>query len=392
MTAYLNQLGVVSALGSGLDAMRETLFATQPGGLQESPFFAEDRPLFLGHVREAMPSLSHHHERQRSRNNGLLLLALNQIRPAVEQAISKYGPHRVGIALGTSTSGIGEGELAVRKWIREGGIPSDYHYAKQELGAPATFLARELGVTGPSNVISTACSSSARSMAAAARWLDAGLVDAVITGGADSLCRFTIAGFSCLDSVSPQRCNPFSKNRRGINIGEAATLFLMTRERAEVRLAGWGETSDAHHMSAPEPSGRGAAEAMREALKRAGLQPGAIGYVNLHGTATPHNDAMESRAVEQVLGLDTWVSSTKSLHGHTLGASGALEAAISWLTLTDAAGRLPPHWYDGEYDPELPKVKLVPAGQRGARPGAVLSNSFAFGGSNATLCLARELA
>jgi 3-oxoacyl-[acyl-carrier-protein] synthase-1 len=238
--------------------------------------------------------------------------------------------------------------------------------------------------------VSTACSSSAKSLATAARWLEAGFVDAVLTGGGDSLCRFTIAGFSALESVADARCNPLSRNRCGINIGEAAALFLMTREETPVRLAGWGETSDAHHMSAPEPSGRGAADAMRVALARAGLSPADVDYVNLHGTATPQNDAMESRAVASVLGLDAPVSSTKPLTGHTLGAAGALEAAIAWLTLT-GTGELPPHWWDGERDPELPAVRLVAPGERAARPPrVVLSNSFAFGGSNASLAFVRS--
>ena len=180
-----------------------------------------------------------------------------------------------------------------------------------------------------------------------------------------------------------------SKNRNGINIGEAATLFLVTREAGPVRLAGWGETSDAHHLSAPEPSGKGAAEAMRQALSRAQLKASDIGYLNLHGTATPQNDAMESRAVDAVLGLQVPSSSTKPLTGHTLGAAGALEAALCWLTLTDENNRLPPHWFDGERELELPQLRLVKPNER-APVRAALSNSFAFGGSNAALALVRS--
>jgi 3-oxoacyl-[acyl-carrier-protein] synthase-1 len=389
MNFFLHQLGVTCALGTGKDEVRAALFAPRPSGVATTTFFAPDRPLALGRVSATLPSLEHHPVSLRSRNNALLLLALSQIRSAVDLAIARHGPARVGVVLGTSTSGIGEGELAIDAHVKSNTVPPAYDYRQQELGSPAVFLARELGVAGPTAVISTACSSSAKAMASAARWLSAGLCDAVVVGGGDSLCRFTIAGFSCLDSVSAERCNPMSKNRKGINIGEAAALFLMSREEAAVRLAGWGETSDAHHMSAPEPSGRGAADAMTLALQRAQLQPADVGYVNLHGTATPHNDAMESKAVETVLGREVPVSSTKPLTGHTLGAAGALEAAISFLTLTDDAGRLPPHWFDGERDPELPELVLVKAGQRG-RPRAVLSNSFAFGGSNASLALVRS--
>ncbi len=389
MTAYLSELGLVCALGTGPDAVREGLFGLQPSGVQTTDFFSADRPLCLGRVQVALPSLAHLPTVLRSRNNGLLALALGQIRPQVDAAISRFGAARVGVVLGTSTSGIGEGELAIASQVAHGTLGEGYDYGQQELASSARFLATELGLRGPTVVISTACSSSAKALASAARWLEADLVDAVLVGGADSLCRFTIAGFASLDSVSAARCNPLSRNRNGINIGEAAALFLMTREGGPVRLAGWGETSDAHHISSPEPTGRGAAEAMRLALTRAQLAPADIGYVNLHGTATPQNDAMESRAVEAVLGREVPVSSTKPLTGHTLGAAGALEAALCWLTLTDAPGRLPPHWFDGELDPDLPALRLVTPGQVGA-PRAILSNSFAFGGSNASLAFARS--
>lgn len=387
--AYLSQLGLVCSLGEGQAEVREGLFAAAVSGSKTTDFFSSQRPLCLGQVEAALPELALDAAEFRSRNNALLSLALAQIFPAVEAAIARHGPRRVGVVIGTSTSGIKEAELAIDASVKSGTFPQGYHYTAQELGSPARFLAQRLGTRGPSCVISTACSSSAKALASAARWLEAGLVDAVVAGGADTLCRFTIAGFSALESVSAARCNPMSKNRNGINIGEAAALFLLTREGGPVRLAGWGETSDAHHLSAPEPSGRGAAEAMRQALGRAQLDPNQVGYLNLHGTATPQNDAMESRAVQTVLGLDVPCSSTKPLTGHTLGAAGALEAALCWLTLTDEAHRLPPHWFDGERDLELPQLQLVIPGATGPVKAA-LSNSFAFGGSNAALALVRS--
>jgi len=213
----------------------------------------------------------------------------------------------------------------------------------------------------------------------------------VVAGGADSMCRFTVAGFSALESVSAQRCNPFSRNRSGINIGEGAALFLLTREPGPVSLAGWGESSDAHHMSAPDPQARGAIDALQQALQRAGWAPQDVDYVNLHGTATPHNDAMESVAIAQVLGSAVPASSTKPLTGHTLGASGGIEAALCWLLLADnEQARLPPHWWDGQADEGLPPLALVAPGDRLPQPPRrVLSSSFAFGGSNAVLALAR---
>lgn len=384
MTAFLSAPGIICALGDDTAAVREALFAPQVSGVAPTDFFSAERLLALGQVRSTLPSLENVSNELRSRNNALLLAAMNQL--PLKALVAKHGPNRVGVVIGTSTSGIGESELAVDALVKQGALPTDYTYLKQELGSPARFVATQLGITGPTAVISTACSSSAKALASAARWLEAGLVDAVIAGGADSLCRFTIAGFSALESVSDARCNPMSRNRNGINIGEAAALFMVTRDEGAVRLAGWGETSDAHHLSAPEPEGKGAIAAMRQALDRAQLK--SVDYVNLHGTATPLNDSMESIAVSTVLGLDVPASSTKPMTGHTLGAAGALEAAISYLTLTDSAHRLPPHWFDGERDEKLPQVRLVAPGETG-EVGTVLSNSFAFGGSNAALVLVR---
>jgi 3-oxoacyl-[acyl-carrier-protein] synthase I len=190
--------------------------------------------------------------------------------------------------------------------------------------------------------------------------------------------------------VDAARCRPMSATRAGINIGAGAALFVLSREPSAMRLSGYGESSDAHHISAPEPGGRGALAAMREALARAGLQPADIGYLNLHGTATPQNDAMESRAVAELFGLALPCSSTKPLTGHALGAAGAIEAAIAWLTVA-GDGRLPVHHFDGQRDAELPPIALVAPGQRLAvAPRHVMSNSFAFGGNNATVILSHD--
>ena len=388
--AHLNAMGLVCALGSGQAAVRAALFAAVPGGVAPNATLRPGQTLHLGAVTglDMTPLPAH----QRSRNNALLLSALAQIRPELDAAIQRYGPARIAVVLGTSTSGVGETEAAFAARARDGILPPDYDPRLQEIGSPALMLATLLGLSGPCHVISTACSSSAKAMASAARLLAAGLCDAVLTGGADSLCAFTVAGFEALESVSAARCNPMSANRSGINIGEAAALFLMTREPGPVRLSGWGENSDAHHISAPDPSGLGALAAMREALRRAGLVPDQIDYLNLHGTATPQNDAMESRAVNALFGPSLPCSSTKPLTGHTLGAAGALEAAIAWLALVDNPdGQLPPHWWDGVTDPALAPLSLVAPGQRLGRPlRAVLSNSFAFGGSNAALVLTRH--
>ena len=391
--AYLNELGIVCSLGHGADAVANSLFASDaPRGVTVTDAYTPGRPLAVGQVGEALPDLSDCPLSMRTRNNALLRMAHAQIRDAVVAAIDRYGAHRVAVIVGTSTSGIGEAERSLPQRHATGEWPAGFHYAQQEIGAPSGFVAAESGARGPAWTVSTACSSSAKALASAARLLRAGIADAVIAGGADSLCSFTISGFSALEAVSEQRSNPFSGNRSGIHIGEGAALFLMTREPGPVHLAGWGETSDAHHMSAPEPQGTGAIAAIEQALARAGVAAGEVDYVNLHGTATPQNDAMESRAVMATLGGAVAASSTKALTGHTLGAAGALEAGLCWLAMArNPEHRLPPHWWDGQPDPALPQLDLVAPGRRAAGPlRHVLSNSFAFGGSNAALLLGRS--
>ncbi|MHC5147564.1 beta-ketoacyl-ACP synthase [Stenotrophomonas rhizophila] len=388
---YLNELGVICALGADRAQVRDGLFAAQPGGLRDNAAILPGRTLALGEVHAPLSDLSALPVALRGRNNGLLDAALEQIRAGVAAAVARFGAARVAVIIGTSTSGIGESENALRTHRRDGVWPADFHYAQQEMGTAARFVRERIGSTGPAWTISTACSSSAKALMSAARLLQAGAVDAVVAGGADSMCRFTVAGFSALESVSAARCNPFSVNRNGINIGEGAALFLMTREPGPVRLSGWGESSDAHHMSAPDPQARGAIDAMQQALERAGLTAAQIDYVNLHGTATGHNDAMESQAVAAVLGTQVPASSTKPLTGHTLGASGAIEAALCWMTLADNPDQqLPTHWWDGQADDALPALALVAPGTRAAQPlQHVLSHSFAFGGSNAVLALVK---
>jgi 3-oxoacyl-[acyl-carrier-protein] synthase-1 len=392
MSVYLQALGVVCALGSSLAEMRPRLWATaRPDSVAPTDLYTPGQLLHLGCVQAALPGLESVPLKQRSRQNALLAQALQDIRGPVQAAVDRWGPSRVAVVLGGSAAGLQEGAHAVCHQRAHGAWPPGYDYAQQTLGSGAAFVARALGVTGPAYTISTACSSGAKALASAARLLHTGMVDAVVAGGADALSAFTIAGFSALESVAVERCNPMSAQRRGINLGEGAALFLVGREAGPVRLAGWGETSDAHHMSAPDPHGQGAVTAMAQALARAGVQAHAVDYLNLHGTATLQNDAMESRAVAQLLGCAVPVSATKPLTGHALAAAGAIEAAIAWATLVDnPQGYLPVHWWDGVPDPDLPALHLVAPGETlGRAPGYVLSNSFAFGGSNAALLLAQ---
>lgn len=391
---YLNAASAHSALGLDAASMRANLFAaTDPATLQWTERYSPGRSLPLGCLPAGamLPALDFAPIHQQSRNNALAWGAVQALQGAVQQAIDRFGPTRVALVVGTSTGGIEEGEVAARHLLHEQRFPADFAYAVQEMGNVAQFLAQHLGIRGPAHTVSTACSSGAKALASAARLLQSGMADAVLAGGVDALARFTVGGFSALEAVSPERCNPLSAHRRGINLGEAAAFFVLSREAGPVRLAGWGESQDAHHMSAPDPTGQGAAAAMQQALARAGMQPAAVDYVNLHGTATPHNDAMESRAVQAVFGgvqgSDVAVSSTKPLTGHALAAAGALEAVVAWHVLQDnAQGVLPVHWWDGVADPAMPALAAVAPGlQLGRAARAVMSNSFAFGGSNSSL-------
>ncbi|KAB8066684.1 beta-ketoacyl-ACP synthase [Janthinobacterium violaceinigrum] len=391
MTVYLNDCGIVCALGASREEVRARLFAADSGVLPTDRH-TPGRVLPLGVVDAVLPPVAGHGVAARSRNNQMALAALAQIRPAVEQAIARYGAHRVAVVIGTSTSGIAETQDAIRQQVAGDGLPDAFHYGQQEMASPALMLAEELGIDGPAMVHSSACSSSAKAMASAARLIRMGLCDAVLTGGVDTLCGFTVAGFSALASVSERRCNPLGASRDGINIGEGAALFLMTAQPAAVALRGWGESSDGHHMSAPDPEGGGARLAIAQALARAGIAASQVDYVNLHGTATPQNDAMEARVVSELFGGTVMASSTKPLTGHALGAAAAIEAALCWLAMQDdnAEGLLPPHLWDGVADTALPSLRLALPGARLGRPlDWALSNSFAFGGSNAALLFRR---
>lgn len=377
---YLHGAAAICAQGRDLQAISERIFGDQPAPLTITDHYSAGRPLPLGVVNN-LPMLAD------TRNNSLLAAALAPLRAEVTALREKFGAHRIGVILGSSTSGIAEGEAALATYLETGALPEAFHYGQQELSAPALYVARELQVTGPAWTISTACTSGAKAIASGARLLHLGVCDAVIVGGADSLCRLTVEGFSALSAVSDQPCNPFSRNRRGINIGEGAALMILSREPGRIRLAGVGETSDAHHISAPEPEGRGAEAAMRAALEQAGLAPADIGYINLHGTATEQNDRMESLAVARVFGSAIACGSTKALTGHTLGAAGALEALFCYLALLRQDGQLPRQVWDGERDPELAVLSQLGATRVEDPLRYAMSNSFAFGGNNISLIL-----
>ncbi len=379
---------VTSALGVG---QGPTLRALQQDrtGLAQTRFLDVDLPTWLG----VAPGLDEVRlpagmDPFDCRNNRLAWLGLQAdgFADAVRAARERWGAHRVAVLLGTSTSGLLQTELAYRRRGPDGALPADFNYADtQNTYSVAAFVAQALALSGPSWVVSTACSSSAKVFGSAARLIEAGLVDAALVGGVDSLCLTTLYGFNALELLSPEICRPWDAQRRGLSIGEAAAFALLQRDSARPQgwLLGVGESNDGHHMSTPHPEGVGAIAAMQAALRDAGLGADAIDYINLHGTATPSNDSSEDRAVGAVFGQRVPCSSTKGATGHTLGAAGGVEAAIALLALQH--GFLPGGLNLQVPDPSL-QVDYVTR-SRNAPLRTVLSNSFGFGGSNASLIL-----
>lgn len=389
----LSATTATTCLGRGLAATRSALREGR-SGLAPCAFETVELATWIGEVpgvdNERLPAPLAAYD---CRNNRLTQMALETDRFAerVRQAIARHGRDRVGVFLGTSTAGILQTELAYRRRDPQtGALPADFHYRTTHNSfSLAEFTRDYFGLTGMAMAISTACSSSAKVFAAAARQLALGSIDAAIVGGVDTLCLTTLYGFASLQLTSPQPCRPYDAERDGISIGEGAAFALLERAdgvantpaAGSVLLLGTGESSDAYHMSSPHPEGLGARLAMQAALRSAGLGTADIDYINLHGTATPANDAAEGKAVAALFGDRVPCSSTKGATGHTLGAAGAVEAVICALALTD--GFLPGSPGTHRRDPALPIDYLLQG--RPAHPRHVLSNSFGFGGSNCSL-------
>ncbi len=390
----LSHFTATSSIGRGLsptlDALRQ-----RSAGLHLSDFETVDLTTFIGEVAGVdnvmLPAHLSHFD---CRNNRLALLGLNQdgFSDAVAVAVSKYGSQRVGLFLGTSTAGILQTEQAYRRRDPDTGLlPSDFIYrTTHNTFSIADFTREYFGLSGPAVVVSSACSSSAKVFASARRMIAAGLIDAAVVGGVDSLCLTTLYGFNSLGLTSEQACRPFDIQRNGISIGEAAAFALLERPPEQldtnaILLLGIGESSDAYHMSSPHPQGLGARMAMQDALKMASLQPSDIDYINLHGTATQSNDTAEAKAVSHLFGTNVPCSSTKGQTGHTLGAAGGLEAVICALSLQD--GLLPAGLNTEQLEPSLGIHYLL---DNHVQPiSYALSNSFGFGGTNCSLILGR---
>ena len=379
----------LSALGHTPEQIKQALTTAQNSLSLRSGFIPE-KQVWVGAYQqpliESVPDFLH---AVASRNLRFALTALSAIEAEIRDYTAQFAPKRLAIILGTSTSGIADNEKVLKSYFVNQHAVEVVH-GKQEMGSLAKALQQYLGWEGPAYTISTACSSAAKAMAAGQRLLNANLADAVLVGGVDTLCKLTLNGFDSLESLSSGICQPCGVNRDGINIGEAAGLFLLSKVPAPVMLLSSGESMDAWHISAPHPEGKGAAEAMQKALDAAQLQASDIDYLNLHGTSTPQNDAMEMKAVQTVFSdAAVALSSTKHKTGHCLGAAGAIEAFICQQVLLDQSW-LPLH-HAGELDDALAGQNYVFTPHLNTPIRYAMSNSFAFGGSNISLIFGTAL-
>ncbi len=381
---FITSYTVTSALGHGKAAQQRAL-RRDLSGLRANDFADAPLPTYIGRVEGVEEiTLPAALARFECRNNRLARLALEQdgFAASVVTARQRYGAHRVAVILGTSTSGIEASERAYRHRDAAGALPGNFIFeTTQSMNSLPEFVRHYLELEGPAFVISTACSSSAKVFASAQRLIECGFCDAAVVGGVDSLCAMTLYGFNALQLVSPEPCRPCDRDRNGISIGEGGGFFLLEKQPSQLALLGYGESSDAYHMSTPHPEGLGAALAMEQALAAAGLAPAQIDYINMHGTASRTNDSAEDKGMQRIFGSATPCSSTKGATGHTLGAAGAIEAAFACLCLEH--GFIPGMSSTRTPDPELGSALQLRALERPLQ--RVMSNSFGFGGNNCSL-------
>lgn len=374
---------VLSALGSTRQQHLDALAAGR-SGLGPAPFELPF-PTAVGAVRGELPELPAHLSAWTTRLSRMLTHLVQQLDEPLRRARARWRPERIGVLLGTSTAGAESTERAYREFVHAGSFPHGYDFLKQHtFGAPLHVVAELTGARGPAWMVSTACTSGAKPLASAWRLIHAGVIDAAIVGGADTLCTMTLHGFQSLQALDQVPCRPFQQDRLGISIGEGGALLLLERDGdGRVRLESVGETSDAYHISAPHPEGHGAEAAMRQALQFAGRTPEDIDHVNAHGTGTKLNDTAEAKAIGRVFSHRLPVVSTKCYTGHTLAAAGAIEAVFSAMAIEE--GWIPPALGS---EPRDADVQLhVPTTRTVGRFRRVLSNSFAFGGNNVSVLL-----
>lgn len=387
---YLSAPALICCAGQNANELYESCLNGNQSGfvMREAP---DGGKFPVGQIKWELPEVSTELGKPEFVGNTRIIriinAALTQLAPVVEKAVSKYGREKIGVCLGTCDNGSEASILAHNSFFEKNVFPDGYDLRFQSASFPAEFAARKFNLGGPVLTTATACASGATAIVRAAELIRSGVCDAVIAGGADIVSQTVFAGFHCLEAVSDSLSNPFSKNRKGINLGEGAAFFLLdSQEISDIELLGSGESADAFHMTAPGPDGAGPVKAMKAALASSVLNSGQIDYVNLHGTGTELNDKTESLAMKAVFSEAVPASSTKPITGHTLGAAGALETAICWMALTEKRG-LPMHCWDGVRDEELP---FTPCADGKKAPSICMSNSFAFGGCNVSLILGRK--
>ncbi len=398
MKTYLSRPALICGAGKTPAEFFETLTQGSQRGLQHiqcgKDADGNDQFFWVGQIADGL--LQPTGDRYDSRFLQILDTVLKQLQDggAVQKVIDRYGAERVGVCLGQCDNGSQRSFEGHRALWNKGLFPPDYDLTAQGADYPATYTARTLGAKGPSLSFATACSSSATAIIRARELLLSGICDAVIAGGVDIASPTTLLGFNSLEAISKEKTNPFSKNRSGISLGEGAAFFVLSKDDVDgtgIVLSGTGESSDASHMTAPLADGSGASRAMQAALQDAGLSADEIDYINLHGTGTHLNDSMEAKAVDSVFGKRHLpASSTKPLTGHTLGAAGALELAACFLAIKEQ--KLPLHVWDGQFDDEVPRLNFVAVPQPQGEIRRCMSNSFAFGGCNASLIIEKTAA
>jgi len=378
MGFVLSHLGFVCALGTNLDDISHNAKNGSIQGMRTTDVYVGGDIVPFGAVQiETLHDM---------RFLDLMIAATNQIQNALDEIKSKYSKNRIGIVLGASNTAVHEAQKHISTKLSTNVMPDAFSVSMLELGSPAELLRDMIGVTGPTFTISTACSSSIKALDSARDLIQNNLCDAVICGGVDARCDFALNGFNALEALSHKMTNPMSKNRDGINLGECAALFIMQRGEDGVRVMGCGETSDAYHPTAPDPTGAGAMESMRRAIADADINASDIDYINMHGTGTIANDAMESRAIYDIFGDKPICASTKPLTGHCLGAAGACSVALSWLMLNN--NFIIPHVYDGEFADDCAPLRLAMTTDT-QNIKNILCNAFAFGGSNSTIIIGK---
>ena len=389
---YIHDFALCSALGSDKKTIWQALKnGTRPAFVQKK--FREKERYVVEIPQSSLPQVKDTY--YDNHVNRLSEVVLSQMETSVCEAVKEFGADRIGVFIGSSDNGSEASLAGLDSFQKTGSYPKKYELKMQQADFAAEYIAKRFGLTGPIFTHSSACASSASAFASARNWLEAGFCDAAIVGGVDIATEPVVLGFDSLEAVSLSPTIPFSKNRTGLTIGDGAAYFLVSKKpgQAKFKVVGIGESADADHVTAPRADGEGAVQAIDKALKDAELSAADIDYINLHGTGTKLNDAMESVAVNRVFGNDTPASSTKGLTGHTLGAAGALEAAFCCLTLSDENTEhvLPMHVFDGERDPSIPEIRLVKNGETAKRLNICMSNSFGFGGCNVSLILSRNV-